>query len=161
MAKLLNDVKQLTKDQKAVNRRIASLNKRLAKADPEKDKATAKKIEAASTELHYLNEQADMFSATASDPWQFVEDTMQQAIDAQTAGDYDRYEELCDAIGMEDDVDSGTLKDWQDLRQLKADGLMGYRGERWAAELQMRFFDVFEKMNIEAPYPDASEHAYW
>lgn len=128
---------------------------------PRKDEATAKKVEKASRELHSLNEKADLFSATAADPWQFVEDTMKQAIKAQKAGQMEEYDELADSIGFEDEVDEGVLKRWQDLRQLRNEGLMSYRGERWTAELQMGFYAVFAQMNIEIPFPDASEDAYW
>lgn len=165
LGKLLSEVEGILKEQKALNRKIKALNKRYTKVDPTKDQAAAKKIEKASTELHYLNDQAAMFSATAvGDPWEFVADVMAQIIKAGEAENYELVEELYDRIGlMESDVeiDQGEIDNWNKLSAFRTEGLMSYRQEQWVATMQWHFADVFDHLNIELPYPNASEHAYW
>lgn len=159
LAKLLADLEQLVKDQKALNRKIAAINKRYVKVDPSKDPKTAKKIEKLSTELHYLNEEADRFSATAvGDPWQFVEDKIRLAL---STTDEDELEQIYQELGHDDDFSQQDLDDWIQLGNFRTEGLMSYRQEQWVAVTQLRYQEMMDKLNIEPPYPDASLDAYW
>jgi hypothetical protein len=164
MEKLLADVQQLIKDQKAIDRRIASLNKRYAKTDPKKDQAAAKKIEKASTELHYLNERANLFSAIAGgDQWDYVAKQIKRALHLHRNDEMSaELAMIYDELGYDrDDFTQQDLDDWIQLGKYRTEGLMSYRQEQWVATTQWHFMDIFDTMNIEQPYPDASENAYW
>lgn len=162
MLKILVDLQETIKEQRVLDKKIQRLNTRMAKTDPSKDQSTAKKIEKYSTQLHYLNESADLFSAASADPWQYVEDTIREAIAANKDGDDVLYYELCQKIGFEE-VDQTILDEWIELRKdyHEEGALYGYRGERRCAELQMSFEETFDKLNMAMPFPDAQLEAYW
>lgn len=162
MLKLLIDVQAAIKEQRLLDKKIQRLNARMAKADPSKDEATAKKIQKYSEQLHSLNPSADLYSAVSGDPWQYVEDTMKEAMEAKKDGDSKLYYKLCARIGV-DEVDRITLDEWVELRNdyHEEGALHGYRGEQRCAELQMNFEETAAKLNIQMPFPDAQIDAYW
>lgn len=161
LTEILDQLQALIKEQKQLNSRIQSLNRRMGEADPAQDEAIAKKVEKASQELCELNEAAMVYNAVSLDPWQFVEDTMQQAVEAKAADDDERWEELHFRIGIAEEIDEDTLETWQELRRMKDEGVGTYRGERWAADTQVRFAEIFEHINLRLPFPDASPDASW
>lgn len=167
LARLLAETKQLVKDQKAVDRRIAALNKRVEKADPRKDGAVAKKLQAAGEELNDLNQKAIALDASRADPWQYVQDTLSEIVRLQGSGGTDdsaRAAALQEGLGLgRRSVSPLTITDWEDLRFYSDDGVLNSsRQEQHVAQLQMQFEQVFAKLDIEAPFPDADPEAeYW
>lgn len=161
--KLLNDTQQAFTDQKALNKRLIAINKRYVKADPSKDQKAADKLEKVSTELHYMNGEADLFSAAAAgDPWLFVEKVMSEIVDLEEDDDSGEWEELHEKIcANQIEIDQDDLEAWRQLKVFINEGFVSYRQEQWVARYQNRFYDIFEGLNIEMPDPSANENAYW
>ena len=162
LEKLLNDTEQILKDQNALNARIKKINARYLKVDPSKDQKAANSLAKVSTMLRNLNDQAELFSATTQgDPWEWVLNLMKQIVAAEKKGDEDLVFELESKLGYENDVDQVVIDEWIQLGKFRTESLGGYRQEQWVAALQIQFYSIFEGLNIEEPYPDASENAYW
>ncbi len=161
--KLLNDTQQAFTDQKALNKRLVAINKRYVKVDPSKDQKAADELEKVSTELHYINGEADLFSAAAAgDPWLFVEDVMSEIVDLGGDDGSGQWEELHDKIcANQIEIDQDDLEAWRQLGMFRNASIMSCRQEQWIARYQNRYYEILEGLNIEMPYPSANENAYW
>jgi hypothetical protein len=156
------DALQLIRDQHALNDRIKKLNKAYLKVDSSRDEKAALGLQTFSKVLRNLNHEANLFSATTQgDPFEWVLNLMKQIVAAEKKGDEDLAEELESKLGYENDVDQQVIDEWIQLGKFRTESLGGYRQEQWVAALQIQFYDLLHDFNIELPYPDASENAYW
>lgn len=164
----VEQAKQLQKEYRALGRRIKKFNEQVGKLDPTADPQGAKALEKRIRDMREVDgmRMAD-FSAVTADPWTYIGEVLAEAkrLSDTVSRDDDDYErvmlavdEMVEKLGFyrfQDEAvfDPVMVEHWNDLMLIRERGPGGARGQRYCAELQSEFIDVFEKFNLEAPYP--------